>query len=302
MGTVSVEQITYGGWEDCYRITDGVVEVVAVATIGPRLIRLGYCDGPNLFAEFPEQLGQKNGSEWQIYGGHRLWHSPESKTRTYWPDNRKVEAIVKPNGLVLKQPTEGNAGIAKEIAIELDPNTHDFTLIHRLTNQGVWPVQFAPWALSVMQTGGTAIIPQFRVADPEGLLPNRYLSLWPYTDMNDSRVTWGGRFIMINQDTHQDNPFKIGISVPEGWAAYLNQGYLLLKRFAYSATDQYPDNGVNVEVYTNHRFLELETLGGIQTVPSGATVQHIETWQLNRRIGAIRTEQDVATEILPLVK
>ena len=31
------------------------------------------------------EKGKTGGSEWHIYGGHRLWHAPEVMPRTYYP-------------------------------------------------------------------------------------------------------------------------------------------------------------------------------------------------------------------------
>jgi hypothetical protein len=54
-----VERIAYGGWDECYRLSNGIVEVIATAQVGPRLIRFGFVDGANEFAEFADQLGKR---------------------------------------------------------------------------------------------------------------------------------------------------------------------------------------------------------------------------------------------------
>jgi hypothetical protein len=298
---ITVNKMNYAGWPNCFRITDESVELIAVTDVGPRLIRLGFKDETNLFVEIPDQVGQTGGDSWKNYGGHRLWHSPESLIRTYYPDNSSIQATVLENGIHLRQPIESNTGIEKEIILTLDEGEHHFTVEHRMSNRGIWPITFSPWALSVMSTGGVAIIPQFRKPDKENLLPNRILSLWPYTDMNDPRVTWGSRYITVKQDPQNKNPFKFGLSVPEGWMAYLVNGYLFIKKFSYSPNQTYPDGGVNVELYTNHRFLELETLGVLQTVAPGATVTHTEVWSIHKGIGSVITESDIERKVVPCV-
>ena len=79
-----VERIAYGGWDECYRLSNGIVEVVATAQVGPRLIRFGFVGGANEFAEFADQLGKVGGDEWRIYGGHRLWHKFAKIGRDGW--------------------------------------------------------------------------------------------------------------------------------------------------------------------------------------------------------------------------
>ncbi len=299
--TVTVEKVTYGGWPNCFRISDGIIEVIATTDVGPRLIHCGFVNEPNLFGKIPEHIGLTGGDEWRTYGGHRLWHSPETRKRCYHPDNFPIKIEVLPDGCRLDQPEEPNTGIEKRISLILNAGTNSLIVEHQLTNHGNWPVTLAPWALSVMNIGGTAILPQFRLADQEGLLPNRVLSLWPYTDMNDPRIIWGSRFILLNQDPTIEKPFKFGLSVPEGWAAYANNGYLFIKKFDFNSKAAYPDYGVNVEVYTNNLFLELESLGSLVTLPPGETTCYQEKWKLFRKVGTIKTETDVENKVLPLL-
>ncbi len=298
---ISVSKINYNGWPNCYRITDELIELIVTTDVGPRIIRLGFAGEPNLFREIAEQSGLTGGDKWRIYGGHRLWHSPESLSRTYFPDNYSIEATVLTNGIQVKQSVEPTTGIEKEIVLTLDETTHRTTVEHRMTNRLTWPVTFAPWALSVMDTGGTAIAPQYRTPDSEGLLPNRILSLWSYTDMNDPRVKWGSRYVLVKQDPENSNSLKFGLSVPEAWMAYSLNGYLFIKKTNYHSGQIYPDGGVNIELFTNHRFLELETLGLLQTVQPGATVIHTEFWANDKGIDDINTESQVEQRVASLI-
>jgi len=40
------------------------------------------------------------------------------------------------------------------------------------------------------------------------------------------------------------------------------------------------DLGANLEVYTNQRFMELETLGELRTLMGGESVEHEEVWDV----------------------
>jgi len=277
---VSAERIPCSGWPNCYRLTNGRIELIVTADVGPRVIRLGFVGGPNEFAEFPEQLGLTGGNEWRIYGGHRLWHSPETRARTYFPDNEPVGIKVGTDSLEILQPVEANCGIGKSMILTMDPTAPRVTVQHRLRNEGVWPVEMAAWCLSVMAPGGTGLAPQPTGSDEEGLLPNRLLILWPYTDMADPRYTWGPELVRLRQDPGR-GPTKFGLSVTAGWAAYANRGHLFLKEFAYQEGLPYPDGGASVEVYANGRFLELETLSPLALVEPGEAVEHTEIWSLS---------------------
>jgi len=301
MSQISTEKIEYGGWPNCYRLTNGKVELVATGDVGPRIIRFGFVDDRNEFCEFEEQMGTKGGDEWNIFGGHRLWHSPEAKPRSYYPDNCPVEVTSTETGLVVRQATEATTGVTKTIELRMEADFPQVTVIHKLTNDGFWPVELAPWALSVMHPGGTAFAPQ-PVGDPDDLLPNRWLVLWPYTDMSDPRVTWGRRFIMLRQNEAAEVPFKFGLSVEDGWAAYARNGHLFVKRFDYQRGKRYPDGGASVEIYTNERMLELETLGPLSCLQPGESTEHIETWNLCDGIPLEVTEETILSDILPVIQ
>ncbi len=183
------------------------------------------------------------------------------------PDNGKVAWREFPGGIAVTQEVEPRTRIRKEMEISLEPAGSRVAILHRLTNQGLWPVKLAAWAITVMAAGGLEIIPQPR-ADT-GLLPNRLISLWPYTRLNDPRVRWGERFIFIRQDSSISNTFKIGIPNEQGWAAYLNQDRLFLKRHEHICEARYPDYGVSYETYTNDFMLEMETLSPLAFLEPG---------------------------------
>ena len=46
-----------------------------------------------------------------------------------------------------------------------------------------------------MAPGGKEVVPQGR--RDTGLLPNRVVSLWPYSRLDDPRVHWGERYIFL---------------------------------------------------------------------------------------------------------
>jgi len=166
-----MKKISYGGWDNCYQIANGSMELVVTGDVGPRVIRLGVPGKQNLFKEFKEMMGLTGGDEWRIYGGHRLWHAPEAKPRSYIPDNSPVKVTATKDGLRVVQDTEPATGIQKQIDIALHKSKPYARVTHRLTNRNLWDVKLAPWGLSVMAQGGTAIIPQAPYGSHEENLP-----------------------------------------------------------------------------------------------------------------------------------
>jgi hypothetical protein len=55
---MSVEKVEYKGWSNCYRISNGEVELIVTGDVGPRVIRFGFVGGDNILKEFNEQIGK----------------------------------------------------------------------------------------------------------------------------------------------------------------------------------------------------------------------------------------------------
>ncbi len=286
---MSAEIIPYAGWQKCLRISNPDVDLVITTDVGPRIIRFGLTGGPNEFAEYPDQVGTTGEAAYHSYGGHRLWVAPEENGRTNHPDNLPVGWKEENGEVILLAPVEKGTQLQKQLRVRLDPVKRHVTILHRITNRGKVDATLAPWAVTVMAPGGRAIIPHEPfVAHNERVLPVRPLVLWGYTRMKDPRWTWGDRFIQLRQDAAGDGPQKLGALVTAGWAAYANGNRLFLKRFDCSTGASYPDFGCNLEVFTNHRMLEVESLGPLVTLPPGKSVTHREEWYLfsGLRLGA----------------
>lgn len=300
MHEVTVKSKEYQGWKNCIEISNGIVDAVATTDIGPRVIRFGFVDNVNEFLENRDQVGLTGDTEWKLYGGHRLWHSPEDVVRTYIPDNSKIEWEEKKNGISLIQPVEKQTQIKKEIHLTLYNNEPKVKVVHKLKNEGLWPVHMSAWAITVMSQGGKEIIPlPSRNTSP---LPNSMISLWPYTKMNDTRVSWGENHIILSQDTNASRAFKIGITNEDGWAAYINNGHMFVKLHHHIDTVVYPDYASSYETYTDQQILEMETLSPLVTVAPGGCIEHTETWYLYDHIKVPRNEEEIEKNILPLIK
>ncbi len=277
-----MELTTYGRWPHCVRISDGHTELVVTTDVGPRIIRYGFIGGQNLMKEFPSQLGKCGGPKWRIFGGHRLWTAPEDRVRSYAPDNEPVEWTWRSNNLVLRNEPDPVFGLAKEIRISY-AGDGSIRVAHRIINRGRRAQEIAPWALTAMAPGGEAIFPQEPFAPhPKSLLPARPLVLWSYTRMNDSRWTWGDREIRLRQDETMKEPQKVGFLNTHGWMAYLLNREVFIKRHPYQLGAAYPDQGCNVETFTNNEMLELESLGPLVILKPRNHTDHVEQWGLFR--------------------
>ncbi|ABY92388.1 MAG: hypothetical protein AB2462_06465 [Thermoanaerobacter sp.] len=279
---IKIDKINFLGWENSIKLSNGIIDVVATTDIGPRIVRFGFENDVNEFNLDPKTIGLKGGDEYRYYGGHRLWHSPEDRKRTYIPDNDEVDWHEIENGVRLIQKPEKWVNTQKQIDIILNPDESRVRLVHRITNLGAWPIELSAWTITVLNTEGIEIIPQPN--KDTDLLPNRQIVLWPYSKMNDKRVYWGEKYIALKQDPNNKAPFKLGINNQEGWAAYARGGHLFVKRYYPQHDATYPDFGVSFETYTNDWMLEIETLSPFTKLQPGETVEHVEEWELYNNV------------------
>lgn len=259
---------------------------------GPRVVWWGWRDGGNLFAELPDMTRETPEGPYHFLGGHRLWYAPEVLTRTFWPDDAPPAVADVPGGARFTAPPDG-AGIVKELTITLDGDEPRALVRHTLRNAGRWPVELAPWALSMCRPGGVVLLPQPReVADPDGLLPNRRFVFWPYSDPADRRFHLGSQVALVRGESGPIN--KLGYLNHDGWVAYWLDGTLFSRRYDPRPDAAHPDIGCNAECYLHDRFVEVEALSPLVRLEPGATVHHDETWRLHANVPPVSDEAAAA--------
>lgn len=245
-----------------------------LTTTGPRIIGL-YVKGleGNLLAETPEiHWGTPHG-EYYLLGGHRLWVSPEDPF--YICPEENVSVLSEKGNVTLRSEVDAS-GLEKGISFRLEQNCVQLT--HRVTWHGKDPLELAPWSITQVRLGGMAILPQASPA--EGLLPNRNLILWPYSQVKDERFELLDDLVLVHGHA-SEQAFKIGNFNFHGWIACLWDNALFVKRFVVGSTGKYPDLGANAEVYVRDVCLELESLGPLTVLNPQDSVTLEETWEIH---------------------
>jgi len=280
----------YENFGECRIIENGIFEMYVTKDVGPRIIKFNLAGKENLMFE---DIGREacedvsavfgEGKKWNIYGGHRLWVSPEDMPRTYYPDSEPVDISVCESGgahkFVFTPKPQAINDLQHSLEIEVCSDKPCARVTHKVENIGGKPVEGAIWALSVMAAGGTVICPQ--PDEDTGLLGNRVLALWPYTKFSDPRWNLYDDYITVRQDAGNSAKFKFGINNTKGWIAYQNHGQLFRKSYEPNhPAGNYPDFGVSTEVFTNNLFIEAETLGELKVLNKGEFIAHTETWEI----------------------
>jgi hypothetical protein len=248
---------------------------------GPRIVRLIHkASTINLLAELPTLALNSPLGPYKVFGGHRFWVAPETWDTCYHSDDKAIGVSQSGDRVVLTRDGESPLQLYKELTIEMGQKDSSIKISHFLRNDSNNSFTCAPWGITMLTPGGTAIFPLRKgMNGSEGLTPDRALMLWPYTRMDDARLKIMDEVAYIKAE-NGESPVKIGARMPSGWLAYLHKNVCFLKKSVFDAAAQYPDFGCNLEVYTNGVFIELETLGELKTLKPGESTLHVEEWEL----------------------
>ena len=286
---ISVKEIpSYKNYGRCVGISNGKLEALVTVDIGPRIIFFGFIGGINIMNDEKDAFAPVNGeafdkyyykgAAWNNYGGHRMWLSPESMPKTYYPDCKPVAYRITDKGAIFIPEPQKENGVAHEMELVLEDS---LIIHHRVTNISEETQQFAIWALTVAARGGIEIMPMN--TNDTGLLANRIISVWPYTDLHDERLYLGEKYVTLRQ-TPKERPFKLGFDNMSGCVYYVLGDTVFCKKYAANHPDgRYPDGGVSCETYTCSLFTEVETLGELKDVKPGETIEHSELWSLTKK-------------------
>ena len=289
MGKIVYGKTEYKNFGECLTVTNGLFEMYITTDIGPRIIKYNPVGKENIMFEDVDRIMNKPAGSlaevyseedyWNIYGGHRFWISPESWPVTYYPDNEKVEVEICGNTVTLTTPVQRVTGYKETIELTFSEVSTAVSVKHILENNSEEEKTCAIWAITVLSQNGKCIVPQS--SRKTGLLSNRTLMFWPYTDVNDERLTIDNKYITLCQDSGAKSSLKFGINNEDGYIWYINHGYTFRKYFITNhIKNTYPDNGCSCEVYTNRLFLEAESLSPLKTLQPGEKAEHTEVWEL----------------------
>lgn len=282
-----MEFVYYKSFGKCAKLSKGGKSILVTVEIGPRIIFYGYEGGENVFYEDEKDLINKGGEYfaknlpgkgiWHIYGGHRLWKCPEYMD-TYYPDNFPVKIVEDYDGVSFISDVEETTGIQKIMKIKMSEDGNA-VIEHKFINKGkTATAPIALWALSVMDKGAKAYIPIS--TQNTGLLPNRNITLWSYTDIKDPRLDIQNSLITLTQ-TDDPRAIKVG-TFAEGAVKVEVNGMTFGIDFV-SPEGEYGDHNCNIETYTNEIMLEIETLSPIKSMAVGEEAVHTEKWSLTRK-------------------
>ncbi len=279
--TLIIKKQNYKNWKETYFIENEKIKLILLADVGPRIIFFGFKNEENLFHEIEYSAEQLSQDQWRNYGGHRLWIAPENKLITYQTDNKPVKVKIENQKIIMTGNEDSISKTIKEMEIKMHPKFSYVEIIHRIKNNGDAEIELAAWALTVLKFGGTAKIPLGKKGNhPEELLPNYSLALWPYTNLSEPCWKISSDWIEFQSTQKCILPQKIGASGTEGFLTYELRDSMFIKTYLFQNNTVYPDLNSSAEIFSNGKFVELETLSPLRKLKSQETITHTEYWTI----------------------
>ena len=299
---VNVKEIeSYKDYGRCVVISNGVIEAYVTVDLGPRIIRFGFVGGQNILCDNRKAFTPKTdkvytdyfgvGKAWESFGGHRVWLTTESYPETYTPDDEKVAYTITENGAIFEANDDIKNGVKKSFEVKMDKDNANMQIDTKIKNISSANKEFAVWCISVSAAGGTLVIPMN--TNDTGLLHNRQISVWPYTDLSDKRLRFGKKYVTIKQDVNANGPLKMGFDLIDGQVYYVLGDNVFSKKYKNNHPNgNYPDNNVSFETYTDNVMIEIENLSEVKNVAPGECNTMSETWTLTKKPCEVDTNDD----------
>lgn len=281
---IEIKESSYAGFGHCISLTNHLIHVMVSIDYGPRIVSIGFLDGPSLLffdnegrhVHANEELKSYYGTDaaYHVYGGHRVTIAPDRMPQSYYPDNEPVVYGLLNGGVSFTPPRQKENDLQLSFEVMMGEDASDLMIVHKLKNCAREEKRLSLCGCTMLAPGGVAIIPQNRARD-EKHLPNRNVTLWPFSSFRDERLYLGDRYILAQQ-APADRLLKFGVNDVMGWAAYSNRGVTVLKRFVYAQGQAYPDFGSSLETYICNDYAELRSLSPLTTVEPGETLRYVE--------------------------
>ena len=268
---VEIKEQNSNKWGKYISIKNGAIELHITIDSGPRIVFFSL--------EGKENLLLQGGNNIPTLFGHHVWFHPETVNIPYQLEVESVVYSVLSDGVRLISPKQDGDIFELSIDIIIAPDVKDVMIVHRAQNKSKEHQTLSLYTNTYMKKDGLLVVPQ-NASEEESLFPNRTLSLWPYSQLDDPRFLFGNQYVTLRQNTENETPFQFGINNHAGWAAYILPKATFVKRYIHNRTAHYPDFGCSFEAYTDKNYLSMKSISPIYKIEPKETIKHVENWSI----------------------
>ncbi|GIV16481.1 MAG: hypothetical protein KatS3mg022_1916 [Armatimonadota bacterium] len=280
-----VERVSYKGWQDCYRLTNGTVELVVVPSIA-RIMHYGFVGEPNMLWVNPATEGRPvKPGEWPNHGGDKAWVWPqdewEMRTGRGWPPPSATDQvphqaeIIAGNVIRLTSPLVAGYGVRIVREIRLEPSgtrVHILTRLEKVREGADFAV--AAWVVAQLPVpelllirlhSGSALSDGYKLFSPDPWKAVRRL---------------GADILLPERRT--DVAVKLGCDADI--LAWFKPPYLVVHHSPIASLSDFKP-GDHAQIFSNSDtlpYIELEFTSPLKVLRNGESVSLEVTWDLYR--------------------
>lgn len=280
-----VERVSYKGWQDCYRLSNGTVEVVVVPSVA-RIMHYGFVGEPNVLWVNPATEGAPvKPGEWPNHGGDKAWVWPQDewgmRVGRGWPPPSATDQVphqvevIKGNIVRLTSPLVAGYGVRIVRDIRLEPSgtrVHILTRLEKMRDGADFPVAAwvvaqlpAPELLLVRLHPGSTLTEGYKLFSPDPWRAVRRL----------------GADILL-PERRSDVAVKLGCDADI--LAWFKSPYLVVHRSPIGNLSDFKP-GDHAQIFSNSDvlpYIELEFTSPLRVLRKGESVSLEVTWELYR--------------------
>jgi len=303
-----VSEITYHGWDNSVRISNGDATIIVVPAIG-RIMHYSLKDGDNILWENSSFFGKTlsegqpytvNGSmEWANFGGDKVWPTEQSEFPTinghgwppdHWFDGGRHDYELLENGVRITSQVSDYCGARSIREITLAETGSEVTInqtiekIKAAQKRSVELIDFTIWNVTQIRNPQVAI---FNL-NPASSLDGGFRAWSASAAANFTREGGVGYFTV-----DYNNSQKLGAD-SDKWLGAIVEDYAFGEFFDFQPGERYPDGGLSAEVYTSPQYTEIELLSPFKALRLNETLQFNIKWRLAQLES--NTPQEMRTE------
>jgi len=275
---VKVQQVTFEGWNNCWKISNGLADVVVVPQVG-RIMYFGFSGEENVLFDNKSLDGTVADAvtkDWVNFGGDKLWPAPQSDW--VWPpdpvlDRSTLEVRPTEDGVTIHgKPSDG---VVFTRQIHMSPDQPQIRILNRLINVGRKALDRSVWEICQVAQPDRAILPVVKAGG--------WVNLTNQPDDSQFVSPNGNDAVFIKRDPKKGH--KYGSNSPAGWVAEEHGHYRLTLSTGFVPGESYPDQGSVEEVYTAgepDNNMELELLGPMRHLTPGQSTSIETVWKLEK--------------------
>lgn len=278
MEKFNITEINYKNYNRCLRITNNLIEVIVFIEDTIRIVKYGYVNGNN---QFEDSLIDEDSKK--IIGGHSFSYVPQIDKNVDFIDNQGITYETIANGVRFIQNIEKWTQIRRVIEIIFEENSSKITVIHKILSLNAFDINIAICSNTIVRNGGIEVIPFGHGSKRD--VPNKSLIFWPYSNLKDSRVYLGDKYVAMKVNENIYDRFRMGINTDLKYLLYYNNNEMFIKEFSVIEGDyEYPNMGCRYESMITPNYLEMKVNSPIYSLSTNNYITHTEVWDIYRDI------------------